>query len=976
MTQFIDDFSNEIWQQTYKDHHDHDIDSTFLRVAKAIASVESTEELRTKWTEKFFDMLTDFKCTSGGRIYANAGTQWGGTTLLNCFVSPEVKDNPDSINGIIENLRNQALTLKSEGGWGFNFGILRPRGAFIKGIGVESPGSVKFMELFDKSSEIVTAGSGKKNTKGKGKIRKGAMMGVLPIWHPDIIEFITAKQQPGRLSKFNISVDCTDEFMNKVMCDESEDDSWNLIFPDTEFEHYESEWNGNINQWRQKGYPVIVYNTVSAKWLWNLIMESTYNRAEPGVLFLDRANDYNPANYLETIYATNPCFKGDTVIATADGRNGVTIKQLSEESKGVHRFPVYSADENFNVEIKNAIAFRTGCKEIIKVVLSDGSSFECTPDHRIASVTGEWIEAKDSIGVTLVSMGSDVQLSVTGVVYSGEFTDVYDLTVDDNHNFFIYSDNHKSILVHNCGEQTLAPAGVCCLGSINLTQYVTDDRKFDFEKFMKYIPYMVRFLDNVNEYSSAPLPEYLDSMKNKRRIGVGVLGWGSLLFMLKIRFGSEQANELRDQIMSVLAKTAYESSIDLALEKGMFTYCNPEEHANGKFVNSLGLSEEYMTKLRTTGIRNSSLLSIQPTGTTSIFANIVSGGLEPIFLPEYIRTSIVPVIPDEIVDQTPKFFEGEWKETDLFKFTKEGDEEILRAEYNGVVYKIDKSRGLTRETTCKDYGVRFLEQHGEWDPTADWAVTALSGLTAEDHLNDLKGFARYIDSAISKTVNVPNDYKFEDFKNIYIDAYKSGYIKGVTTYRSGTMAAVLSAKETDNNGYDEEVILDTVKMPDSNEATMKVLKAEGRKWYMTVVWNETKTRPFALFVHTNHHEKSVTTHDAVDRLITLAEEKGIPTIHIDGVREKIAGDNNASKITRVLSLLLRHGVAIKNIVNTLSKVDNVFVGSFIYQITKYLSSFIKDGEKIEGEKCTECGAEAIVYQEGCKICKSCGNSKC
>lgn len=526
-------------------------------------------------------------------------------------------------------------------------------------------------------------------------------------------------------------------------------------------------------------------------------------------------------------------------------------------------------------------------------------------------------------------------------------------------------------------EQVLAPGGICCLGTINLTQFINEALTgFDLNRVKKYVGYMVRFLDNVNSYSAAPLPEYEYAMKNKRRIGLGTMGWGSSLFIMKTRFASLNANRLREELMSTIARTAYETSIDLAEEKGMFTVCDPIKHSDGEFVKNLGLSEEYLNKLKTFGIRNSSLLSQQPNGNTGILANVVSGGIEPVFMPEYIRTVILGTIPEEIIEVTPKWYEGEWKETSLFKFNKEGDEEILKGKFNNVTYKIDKNRGLTKEVLCEDYGVRFLKSRGEWNPNAEWAITTTS-LTVDDHVSDLQGFSRWTDSAVSKTCNIPFDYPYEDFKDLYLKVYNTGVIKGFTTYRAGTMATVLSAKEEKTaNPEDEEIIIKDVKLPDSAPATMKTLKAEGRKWYLTVIWNEIQTRPFALFVHTNHHEKNVTTGTAIEKLEDLAKRKGIYQEYIDDVTAKISADDNASKIARMISLNLRHGVLIKNVVATLDSIEDVVVGSFLFQIKKFLATYIRDGERVDGEKCQECGSENIVFEEGCKKCVNCGSSKC
>lgn len=852
-TKFEDSFSKEIWENTYKHHTDETIDDTFRRVAKAVSSVENTKILQKEWEEKFFDMLSDFKVVTGGRILANAGTEFGnsGTSMINCFTAPRRNYDIDSLENIIKTLHDQAQTLKSEGGWGENFSWMRPRGGFIYGIGVETPGTVKYMELFDKASDIITSGSGKKSTNktAKGKIRKGAMMSILDITHPDIIEFINAKQTPGKLTKFNMSVNCTDEFMNKVIKvlemkksknyskDEIEtENKWELRFPDTKYSKYKKEWFGDLTDWEDKGYPVKIYNTVLATELWNMIMKSTYNRAEPGILFLDRGNYYNPLNYYEKIYASNPC-----------------------------------------------------------------------------------------------------------------------------------------------SEQLLAPGGCCNLGSINLTQFVNgSNTNINFKKLKRYISYLVRFLDNVNSYSNVPLKEYKQNMEKKRRIGIGIMGYGSLLYMLKIKYASNEAAVLRKNIMKTISKTSYETSIELAKEKGMFEYCDAEKHANGVFVKSLNLSNEYMESLKKTGIRNSSLLSIQPCGNTSILANVVSGGCEPIFMSEYIRTVIVTIIPEHIVDVCPKWYEGEWQETTMFKFRKEGDETILKGiDTDGTVYKIDKNRGLTKEMLCEDYGVRYLKSINEWNPKADWAITTID-LTPDDHIRELKGFARYVDSSISKTINLPNNYKFEDFKNIYLNAYNSEYIKGVTTYRTGTMSSVLSAKEEKNADIaDEEIIKEDVKLPESAKAMIKTIRAENRKWYLTIVYHEdNQNRPFALFVKTNAVEKGVVADEAVELLFKLARKKKIPKRHIDKVHDKLKFDTNSSKVTRLVSFLLRHGVLIKNIVAILDKVESAYVGTFVFQIKKFLSVYIKDGEKVEDEICQECGSTTIVFSEGCKQCKNCSSSKC
>lgn len=174
----------------------------------------------------------------------------------------------------------------------------------------------------------------------------------------------------------------------------------------------------------------------------------------------------------------------------------------------------------------------------------------------------------------------------------------------------------------------------------------------------------------------------------------------------------------------------------------------------------------------------------------------------------------------------------------------------------------------------------------------------------------------------------------------------------------------------------ESVIVTDVKLPFDAPARMKTLRAEGKKWYLTVVYQPGSEKPFALFCTTNHKEKTVPVSNAVEALLTLAKTKGILATHINKLSDKIEHDSNVNKLTRSISLLLRHNVSIINIVSTLDRVQDVFAGSFIFQIKKFLSSYIKDGEVVEGGKCDSCGSNNVVYSEGCFQCLDCGSGHC
>ena len=268
MSRFSAPIAEQIWDMKYrlKTADDEPIDScveeSWRRVAKDLARVEAEPGI---WEEKFYAALEDFKFLPAGRIAAGAGTQ-RKVTLFNCFVMGTV---PDDMGGIFDMLKEAALTMQQGGGIGYDFSTIRPKGALVKGVAADASGPLSFMDVWDSMCRtIMSAGS-----------RRGAMMATLRCDHPDIEDFIAAKSDPARLRMFNVSVLVTDPFMEAVKAD----GDWDLVF------------EGQI------------YKTLSARKLWDQIMQSTYEFAEPGVIFIDRINQANNLSYCETIAATNPC---------------------------------------------------------------------------------------------------------------------------------------------------------------------------------------------------------------------------------------------------------------------------------------------------------------------------------------------------------------------------------------------------------------------------------------------------------------------------------------------------------------------------------------------------------------------------------------------------------------------------------------------------------------------------------------------
>lgn len=298
--------SIDIWDKKYRLKAksgrviDHTIDDTFKRVASALAAVEQTSEKQDHWYTEFLWALRN-GAIPAGRIISNAGAREHkpATSTINCTVSGTI---PDSMKGILTEVHDAGLTLKAGCGIGYEFSTLRPKGAFVSGAGAYTSGPLSFMDIFDAMCFTVSSAGG----------RRGAQMGTFDIAHPDIVDFIQCKRENGRLRQFNLSCLVTDEFMQAVR----NNADWELLFPALTTEIDDAESQITWRHWpSREGYVTNdkgevackVFRTLPARRLWNLIMSSTYDYAEPGFILIDRINEMNNNWFCEEIRATNPC---------------------------------------------------------------------------------------------------------------------------------------------------------------------------------------------------------------------------------------------------------------------------------------------------------------------------------------------------------------------------------------------------------------------------------------------------------------------------------------------------------------------------------------------------------------------------------------------------------------------------------------------------------------------------------------------
>ncbi|MBL8297874.1 MAG: ribonucleoside-diphosphate reductase [Rhodanobacteraceae bacterium] len=369
--------SQDIWEKKYRlrtkqgEPVDLSIDHSYQRIAKALAEVESTPDKQQYWNERFLWALRR-GAIPAGRITSNAGAldHKPATSTINCTVSGTIED---SMDGILQKVHEAGLTLKAGCGIGYEFSTLRPRGAYVSGAGAYTSGPMSFMDIYDKMCFTVSSAGG----------RRGAQMGTFDVSHPDVKDFIRAKREDGRLRQFNLSLLITDDFMQAV----HSDGDWPLVFPINVKEKDEIDFtDADAVIWRDwpttANYVVRddglvackVYGHIRARHLWDMIMVSTYDYAEPGFILIDRVNEMNNNWWCENIRATNPCVTADTWVQTAHGPRQVAELIGTPFRARVDGVDHASGPQGF---------FLTAHKPVVVLRTREGHSLRLTADHKV-----------------------------------------------------------------------------------------------------------------------------------------------------------------------------------------------------------------------------------------------------------------------------------------------------------------------------------------------------------------------------------------------------------------------------------------------------------------------------------------------------------------------------------------------------------------------------------------------------------------
>lgn len=928
---------------------------------------------------EIYDLLKDFKkLIMAGSPMAGIGIKDSIVSLSNCYVVPSVED---SYGGIMRNDEYLVQISKRRGGLGFDVSNLRPSGAVVKNSAITSSGLASFMQRY--SNTVCETGQNG---------RRAALMLSCSIDSPAVEEFINSKTNGSSISGANISVKLGNEFMHAVEHNE------------TYLQH--NNYTSKIDA--AKVFDNIVYNA--------------WKYAEPGVLFWDtilkwsNGKVYGP-EYTEV--STNPCFVGDTLLLTTDGYR--TFEQLSKEvnfgEKGYHTTFI----DKDNVQQCGKV-WSNGFKHVIKLVFENKSYIECTPNHIFMLQDGSECQARHLIGQIVKGFdGNDSKC--TQIIDDGNIKEVFD--------FNLQGDNHWGVvgglIAHNCSELPLPAFASCILLHMNLSSYVKNEwsksANFDFDTFKLDVSKAARIADDfidleieavgriIAKIASDPEPidikqtelslwtQVQKKLVNTRRYGLGFIGLGDVFAKLGIVYGTQQSIDLGAKIQQCICNCCYSTSVELAKERGAFPIFDFEKDVQSAFIQNAienVWSASTIELYKQYGRRNIACNTVAPTGSTSGLSQTTSG-IEPVFIPIYKRRRKLNASEDEskatFIDANTgeKFIEYimvhqpllEWLISCVeFKFDDSNVaidfivHEPTQNDINIEVCNKYKSILLNMSESLRESIFKKSPYYKSTTNNIDWLGKV-----------ELQGaIQKYVDAAISVTVNIPNSATKELVHDIYMTAWKSG-CKGCTIYRDGSRSGVLVS--VDNNANNAKASSNSYILANGKQSKRKpVLPAQiytfrikGEYWCIFIGIDNGK--PYEVFAFKPTEDEFNQLQQMVDNDVTTTITK---------VKKKVyrLGDNcsfikayndiikrfdmdEQQTITRLYSTMLRNGVNLDEIVDQTEK-STANLSSFCKAIGRALKTFIAEGTSLY-EKCPQCGGDLVKF-DGCTRCKNCGFSKC
>ncbi|MBN1789252.1 MAG: adenosylcobalamin-dependent ribonucleoside-diphosphate reductase [Bacteroidales bacterium] len=560
-----------------------------------------------------------------------------------------------------------------------------------------------------------------------------------------------------------------------------------------------------------------------------------------------------------------------------------------------------------------------------------------------------------------------------------------------------YADmGYRTVSTNPCGEIPLCPYDSCRLLAINLYSYVnspfTQEAVFDFEKFKKHVHYAQRMMDDIIDLELEKIDAILDKINKDpedpelkrvekklwenirvkaeegRRTGIGITAEGDMLAALGLRYGSDDAIDFSVEVQKTLAIEAYRSSVDVARERGPFAIYDAHLEKDNPFIKRLKAEDEQMYHdMVKYGRRNIALLTIAPTGTTSLMTQTTSG-IEPVFLPVYKRrrkvnpndTNINISFTDEVGDK--------WEEFNVFhhKF-------LTWLEVNG--YNVEEVKQYT------DDKLQEIVAHSPYYKATSNDVDWMNKVRMQGEVQ------KWVDHSISVTINLPSNASEELVGQLYVTAWQSG-CKGVTVYRDGSRSGVLlNNKEKDKEGEGEDES-QRFKRPRVLDADIIRFNNNEEKWIAFIGLKDNK--PYEIFTGIVDDEmfpipKSITK----GKIIKNRDEHGKSRYDFQytdkyGYNNTLGGlshmfNKEYWNYAKLFSSVLRHGMPIPDVVNLIGslQLDSDTINTWKNGVERALKKYIpNDTRAKKGKTCSECGSENLIYQEGCLVCRSCGSSKC